>query len=301
MPEPGRVLVVGSANMDLVVRAPRLPAAGETVLGGDLLRVPGGKGANQAVAAARAGAAVRIVAAVGADSFGRELLAALRADGVDVSAVTTLADRPSGAALIVVDATGQNQIAVAPGANAALVAACVEPALADLRPNDVVALQLEVPPETVRHACLLARRAGARTLLNAAPAIPLPADLLALVDLLVVNEGEAALLAGCPGPEQAAARLRQLGPGCVVVTLGQQGVLLADERGKTRVAAHRVRVVDTTAAGDAFCGALAAALAAGADLREAAEFANAAGALAATRPGAQSSLPRRRDIEALLA
>ena len=297
----GRVVVVGSANMDLVVRAPRLPTAGETVLGGDLARVPGGKGANQAVAAARVGAAVRFVGALGADAFGDELMAALTADGVDVSAVLRLPKRPSGAALIVVDDAGQNLIAVSSGANADLTPDAVELALRDLQPADVVLAVLEVPLPTVQRAFTTARRLGARTVLNAAPAIAFDASLLALVDVLIVNEGEAAELSGQNSPQDAALALLQRGPACVIVTLGGDGLHMTDTDGTLNVRAHAVEVVDTTAAGDAFCGALGAALAGAVEPRQAVKFANAAGALATTRGGAQPSLPRLADVEALLA
>jgi len=295
MSAAGRVVVVGSANMDLVVRTPRLPAAGETVLGGDLLRVPGGKGANQAVAAARAGAPVRFVGALGGDAFGDELLAALLADGVDVTQVTRVG-RPTGTALIVVDEAGENLSAVAPGANFALQAAAVDAGLADLTAADVVLTQLEVPL-----ACVAAAAASSgRTILNAAPAGPLDAAVLARVEVLVVNEAEGAALSGSTDPVQAAHALRAEGPSSVIVTLGGEGLLLADDGGITRLPAHKIDVVDATAAGDAFCGALAAALARGATMPQAVRFANAAAALATTRPGAQPSLPHWQAIMALL-
>jgi ribokinase len=295
----GRVVVVGSANMDLVVRSARLPGPGETVLGGDLLRVPGGKGANQAVAAARLGAAVRFVGALGTDPFGDELLAALQADHVDVSAVMR-SERPSGAALIVVDDDGENLIAVAPGANAALEPDTVRSALADLAVGDVVQLQLEIPPATVRAACESARQHGARTVLNAAPAGGFDLTVLALVDVLVVNGTEATLLSQQQDPAQAAHALRGYGPGAVIVTLGANGLLLEDERGTLRVAAHHVDVVDATAAGDAFCGGVGAALARGMDLHRAVTLATAAAALSTTRAGAQPSLPYLAEVEARL-
>ena len=294
---PGRVVVVGSANMDLVVRAAHLPAPGETVLGGDLLRVPGGKGANQAVAAARLGARVRFVGALGRDGFGEDLLAGLRDEEIDLGYVVR-SDRPSGAALIVVDDAGENLIAVAPGANFGLPVTAVEAGVADLAPTDVVLVQLEVPPECVA-AALGAR---ARTILNAAPAGPVAPEVMRGVEVLVVNATEAASLSGHVQPEDAAHALRMLGPETVIVTLGADGLLALVADGQLwRVPAHRVPVVDTTAAGDAFCGALAAALARGAGMRDAVAFANAAGALATTRAGAQPSLPRLADVTTLLA
>lgn len=293
MTDNGRVVVAGSANMDLVVHTPRLPTAGETVLGGDLLRAPGGKGANQAVAAARSGARVRFVGALGGDAFGDELLAALLEDGVDVSHVTRVG-RPTGTALIVVDDAGENLIAVAPGANLALSASDVEAAVDSA---NVVLVQLEIPMPCVLAALAAGRSAGARTILNAAPAGSVD---VSLVDVLIVNETEAAMLSGSSDPEQAANALHKQGPRTVIVTLGADGLLLADADGLTRLAAHAVNVVDATAAGDAFCGALAAALARGDAMQRAVRFANAAAALATTLPGAQPSLPHLQDILALL-
>jgi len=290
--------VVGSANMDLVVRAPRLPGPGQTVLGTDLLRTPGGKGANQAVAAARLGADVCFVGAVGSDPFGTELVDALRADGIDLSKVVTIADRASGTALIVVDEQGENQIAVAPGANAALSTAHVSAALRDLRAADVVLLQFEIPLATVHHACRLASERGARVILNAAPATQIENELLALIDVLIVNAGEAAILSQQSDVERAAATLSQRGPPVVIVTRGADGLLLTEGSATTHVPAQRVDVVDTTAAGDAFCGAFAAALAEGQTPHTAAIFASVAAALATTRLGAQASLPTRKEVAA---
>jgi ribokinase len=281
-----------------VVRAARLPAPGETVLGDDLLRTPGGKGANQAVAAARLGAAVSFIGAVGADPFGTELSDALHANGVDVSNLMTIANRPSGTALIVVNESGENQIAVAPGANSALSPSNIDAALRDMTAADALLVQLEVPIESVHRACQLGSVRGAHVILNAAPAARLESDLLALVDVLVVNSGEALLLSQQEDVDLAAAVLRTLGPSVVMVTLGADGLRLLDSDGSTRIPAHRVRVVDTTAAGDAFCGALAAALVDGRSRRAAADFANTAAALATTRMGAQASLPSRAEVDA---
>jgi ribokinase len=295
-----RIYVVGSANIDLVVRAPHLPRPGQTVLGSDLLRTPGGKGANQAVAAARLGAAVRFVGAVGADPFGTELADGLRAAGVDVSHLVTLPERASGTALIVVDDAGENQITVAPGANAALTTSHVAVGLAMLESSDVVLLQLEIPLECVRHAAQLAHDRGARVCLNAAPAAPLSDDVLGLVDVLIVNTTEAATLSGLTDPAAAASALLRHGPRTVIVTLGADGVLVCDADSAGQIAAQRVDVVDTTAAGDAFCGALAAALTEGKSSLEAARFANVAAALATARIGAQASLPTRAEVEAFI-
>ncbi|WP_344611332.1 PfkB family carbohydrate kinase [Dactylosporangium salmoneum] len=289
------VVVVGSANLDLVVSAQRLPGPGETVLGGDFRTVPGGKGANQAVAAARAGAACAFVGAVGGDAFGRQLRDGLVAAGVDVRGLRT-ADGPSGVALITVDAAAENCIVVAPGANATLTT--LEPAdRAAIAAADVLLLQLEVPPGVVAEAAAAASAAGTTVVLNAAPAAPLPGDLLALVDVLVVNEHEATIVAG----DASIDALLRLVPRAVL-TLGARGTAYGDRSGaRVRVAAPSVEAVDTTAAGDAFTGALAVAwaeLGAGA-VEHALRWACAAGAACAERPGASVALPGRARIDAL--
>ncbi len=296
------VAVVGSLNMDLVVRSPRIPAPGETVLGGSFFTAPGGKGANQAVAAARMGAAVTMVGRVGADGFGAALLDALAADGIDVRWVGRDEDAATGVALIVVDDRGQNTIVVASGANSRLSPADVAAADEALAGCDVLLLQLETPLETVLAAAQVAHRHGARVILNPAPAGVLPAPLLALVDTLVPNESETALLTGLAGDvEAAAAALLAQGVGRLILTLGERGALLAEHGSVQRFEAFPVTVVDTTAAGDAFVGALAAALGEGRPLAEAVRWGNAAGALAATDWGAQPSLPRRDKVLRLLA
>jgi ribokinase len=294
------VCVVGSLNLDLVVRVERLPRPGETVLGGSFARFPGGKGANQAVASARAGARTAMVGCVGRDEHGRALLAALARERVDTRAVACVRE-PSGVAVIAVARSGENSIVVAPGANARTTPARVAAARRRLERASVVVAQLEVPPESVRRAFEVARAAGATTLLNAAPARALPKSLLALADVLVVNEIEARALLGrrSSSANRAALLLVRLGPRCAIVTLGRRGAVVARDGRATRLRAHRVRAVDTTGAGDAFVGALAAELARGADALDAARFASAAGALATTRPGAIPSMPRRERIAAL--
>jgi len=301
----GRVVVVGSVNMDLVVRVERHPRPGETVLGRGHASHPGGKGANQAVAAARLGAAAHMVACVGDDDEGRALLAALRQAGVDVSQVRVGA-RPTGVAFIQVDDAGQNSIVVSPGANAEVSAEDV--AALDLAGAAVVMLQLEVPLDTVLAAARAARRAGAAALLNVAPAQPLTAAQLADVTHLLVNEHEAAVLLGSDAgrvtadPRGAARGLTALAP-VAVVTLGAAGAAwAARDGGEGRQPAFPVSVVDTTAAGDAFAGALAARLAAGeSELAAAVRYACAAGSLATAREGAQPSLPTAAEVEAALA
>jgi len=284
-----RIVVVGSANLDLVVTAPTLPRPGETVLGGEFTIVPGGKGANQAIAAARAGGEVAFVGAVGDDDFARPQRDNLVAAGVDVSRLRTVPGA-SGVALIAVDEHAENLIVVAPGANAALTGLDAADR-AVISAADVLLCQLEIPVETVAQAAAT----STFTVLNAAPARQLPAEVLSTVDLLVVNEGEAEVLAGrAARPED----LLDLVPR-VVMTLGAQGAAYADRHGlRLDVAAPRVKAVDTTAAGDAFTGALAVAWAEGRPVEEAVRWACAAGAVCATRSGASSSLPTRAEIEA---
>ncbi|GHE90473.1 ribokinase [Amycolatopsis deserti] len=291
----GQVVVVGSANVDLVVDVPRHPAGGETILGGDLRRTPGGKGANQAVAAARAGGAETTFAgALGTDESADLLLASLERAGVRTDLVSRV-DAPTGTALITVSPDGENAIVVAPGANARLelTAAQVE----RIAHADVVLAQLEIPLGTVR-AAAAARRPGAVMALNAAPSRDLPADLWDAVDLLVVNEHEAADLARAEGtPEDLAKVLLERVP-AVVITLGADGSLVAErDRETVRVPGIRVAAVDTTGAGDTFCGVLAAGLARGLALAEAARLAGVAAALAVTRPGAQDAVPAAAEVE----
>ena len=291
-----RVLVVGSLNMDLVVRCERHPAAGETVLGGSFARQPGGKGANQAVAAARllGPGRVAFAGAVGDDAWGVEFERALRAEGIDTGGLRRLAGLPTGVGVVAVDASGENRIVVAPGANARLELGDLARHLAGV---GWVLLQLEVPLAAVRAAQRAARAAGARVLLNAAPAADLPPECLAEVDVLVVNALEAEQLSGEREPGDAARALRARGAGAVAVTLGARGALWLDGRGALEVPAPTVEAVDSTGAGDAFCGALAAAFADGLSPAAALERACAAGALAVTRAGAMPSLPTAAELE----
>jgi ribokinase len=294
-----KIVVVGSSNTDMVVKTPHLPAPGETVLGGDFLMVAGGKGANQAVAAARLGAEVTFVARVGQDVFGEQALAGFKREGLITEYVRADPTAASGVALILVDATGENSIAVASGANACLSPDDVQQARQTIEAADVLLLQLETPLETVLAAARIAHKAGARVILNPAPAPanPLPAALLACVDILTPNENELAMLAGAQtGIEQAAAQVLSQGVETVIVTLGAQGALIVTQDAQQTVPSFAVDAVDTTAAGDAFNGGLAVALAEGKDLSKAVRFANACGALATTRLGAQPSLPTRDEI-----
>ena len=301
-----RVTVAGSLNMDLVARAPRIPQPGETIIGRDFRNVPGGKGANQAVAAARLGAEVSMVGRVGADTFADPLLENLAADGIDHTYVTRDPEAATGVALIVVDDAGENSIVVASGANARFSPGDVEDAEEAFARADVLLLQLESPLETVQRAAELAHAHGAKVLLNPAPARALPDELLSLVDALIPNETEAALLTDRAVRSQADAReaaqaLLVSGVETVIVTLGEGGALLAQGGGVTLVPAFSVEAVDTTAAGDAFVGSFAVALAEGRPPEEAVRWGNAAGALATTKMGAQPSLPTREALERLLA
>ena len=301
-----RIAVVGSLNMDLVVRSPRIPLPGETIIGSAYQQVPGGKGANQAVAAARLGARVSMVGRVGRDAFGDRLLEGLAAAGVDRTFVVQDREAATGVALIVVDDAGQNSIVVASGANMRLSPGNLDIAEGAIASADVLLLQLESPLDTVIRAAEVARRHGVTVILNPAPASPLPDRLLTMVDVLAPNESETAQLTGMSvksldQAESAAMALLQLGVGAVVLTLGERGAMLTQD-GSTRVVpSFQVQPVDTTAAGDAFVAGLAVALAEGRTLADAVRWGNAAGALATTRHGAQPSLPTREALERLLA
>lgn len=296
------ILVIGSLNADLVVRAPRFPAPGETISGEDLAIIPGGKGANQAVAAARQGASVDMVGRVGNDSFGPTLIQNLQKNNVDTAHVKTDSSA-SGTAIIVVDASGQNSIVLSPGANGKVTPADV--ASVSFQDVYMLLLQLEIPLKSVIRAASLARQNGLRVILNPAPARQLPDSLLADVDILVPNEGELQLLTNIPvtgtaSAETAAQVLLEKGVKTVIVTLGKKGALLVTPEQTQHVPAFEVSVVDTTAAGDAFIGGLAAALLKGRSLEEAVRYGNASGALAATKFGAQPSLPTRDEVEKLM-
>jgi ribokinase len=294
----GRVLVVGSVNADLVVAVARLPAPGETVTGGRFARHGGGKSANQAVAAARLGAAVALVAAVGDDDLGAEALAELEREGVGVGGVARLAGVPTGVALIVVDDAGENQIAVASGANAELDAAAVEAAPGGVGAHAVVLLGLEVPDAAVLAGARAGAAGGARLVLNPAPARPLGDELLRLGPVLTPNAAEARALTGTADAEAAGRALSARTGAAAVVTLGARGALLVEPGGTAeRIPAEHVQVVDTTGAGDAFNGALAAELAAGAPLPEAARLAVRAAGLACRAEGARTAMPRRTDLD----
>jgi len=300
-----RILVVGSSNTDMIIRLERIPRPGETVLGGEFLTAAGGKGANQAVAAARAGATVTFVARVGRDDLGDRALAGFRRDAIGVHYVLRDPFAPSGVALIFVGRAGANSIAVAAGANGRLTAADVERAEPAFRRASVLLLQLEIPLAAVQAAVELAARNGVRVILNPAPARRLPQKLLRRIDILTPNETEAEKLTGIrvlddASAGRAAADLRRQGIETVILTQGARGACLATGDTTTILRGFKVKAIDTVAAGDVFNGALAVALAEGRALPEAVRFAHAAAAISVTRPGAQSSAPARSEIERFL-
>lgn len=296
-----RIVIVGSLNMDLVIRAPRHPQPGETLTGSAFLTIPGGKGANQAVAAARLGAAVAMIGKVGQDAFGDALRANLAGAGVEVEHVTRSTEA-TGVALITVSAAGENTIVLAPGANAAVTPEDATGCANIIRQADALLLQLEVPLPAVQAAAEIAAAHGVPVILNPAPAQPLPSSLLRHVTHLIPNEHEAALLSGgrAHDPETLARRVQALGPRSVVVTLGAAGALALDGDTITHVPSFPVTVVDSTAAGDAFVAAFGVALSEGRPPAEAARWGCAAGALACTVLGAQPSLPRREAVARLV-
>lgn len=297
------IIVVGSLNMDLIVRTPRIPAPGETILGHTFSTAPGGKGANQAVAAAKLGAPVKLIGRVGADDFGKQLRSQLNAVGVDAQFVFEDAQAATGVALISVDDQGQNSIIVAPGANGRVTRQDVDSAREAIRAARVVIAQLEIPLDSVTYALRVAHDAGALTILNPAPARQLSSELLQNIDVIIPNETEAAQLTGLPvhdfdSAAQAAHALQQMGARSVIITLGDKGALWLNENADAQqVMPFQVQVVDTTAAGDAFVGALGVALAREQDWETSLRTASAAGALAATKLGAQPSLPTRAEVE----
>lgn len=307
-----RVLVVGSANVDLTMGVERLPAPGETVSGGTFLQAMGGKGANQAVAARRAGADVTFVTCVGRDAHGEAVLRAMRAEGIDLTGTHSTPDAPTGVAIILCDRSGENSIAVAPGANLKLQSADARAALATLNTGDLLVLQNELHPATLDAVLEESRQSDVAVLLNAAPADGLSVDRLTGTKIsLVVNEHEAASLLGLgavtrDNASSAATLLRQRGFRLVAITLGAQGCCIATETEHVLQDALPVTAIDATGAGDTFCGALAAALVAGSEprssqqLRSAVRFATAAASLATTRRGAQPAIPTRSEIDAAI-
>jgi ribokinase len=301
-----RIVVVGSSNTDMIIKVPRIPVPGETVTGGMFSMAAGGKGANQAVSAARAGGKVSFVARVGADVFGQTAIEGFVADLIDVGCVLRDREAPTGTALIFVAEDGENSIAVAPGANARLTKGDIENARGIIASADLLVMQLETPIESVRAAANIAAAGGVRVMLNPAPAALVPAEILRRVDFLTPNEHEARVLTGVEVRDEASAstaadRLLAGGARNVLITLGAQGAYVASDSVRGMIAGFAVDPVDSTAAGDVFNGALAVALCESKPLREAVRFANAAAAISVTRLGAQPSIPWRREIEDFLA
>ena len=295
------VVVVGSLNMDLVMRTPRVPVGGETLHGHEFSTLPGGKGANQAVACARLGAKVSMIGQVGNDGFGTTLRDGLAADGIDVNGVLQTSAVGTGVAMILVEDIGQNRIVLAAGANGALTPDDIDAQTALIGGAAMVVLQLEVPMPVVERAIAIAHSAGVPVLLNPGPAKPLAEALWSQIDLLIPNESEAELLSGIAVTDAAsaytAARVfRQRGVKCVLITLGANGVAVIDDAGERHLPAHVVKAVDTTAAGDTFIGGLTAGLVEGMAMDEAVALGQRASALCVTRHGAQPSIPYRREI-----
>ena len=294
------ILVLGSSNTDMTVKTKALPKPGETVLGGIFTMGAGGKGANQAVAARRLGGDVQFICKVGHDIFGDNAIAQYEQEGLDTRGILR-SEQPSGVALICVDAHAENSIVVASGANADLTEADVEASREALEQCGILLLQLETPIPSVLKAARIAHEAGAIVVLNPAPACPLPDELFRYIDLFIPNETELSTFSGLPVSDEktaakAAAAMQAKGVGKLIVTMGSKGSLICEGGDPVFVPAHKVKAVDTTAAGDTFCGGLCVALSEGRDLKAAAEFATAASALTVQKMGAQSSIPYRKDI-----
>ena len=297
------IVVVGSSNTDMIIGLDRMPKPGETVLGGKFSMAAGGKGANQAVAAARSGGHVVFVACVGNDMFGRNAVAGFQADGIDTTYIRTDERESSGIAFIMVSGSGENSIAVASGANFTLLPEHLEPAVTAFSHAGIVLLQLETPIETVAAAARMGKSCGAQVILNPAPARPLDDQLLCRIDILTPNETETEILTGIHVDNEttalaAAQALHARGVAAVVITMGKRGVYCFDGHHGEIIPTLPVKAVDTTAAGDTFNGAMATALAEGKSLKEACRFGNAAAALSVMKAGAQPSIPQRAEIEA---
>ena len=295
------IFVIGSSNTDMVVKSAKLPAPGETIIGGEFLMNPGGKGANQAVAAAKLGAEVVFLCKVGSDIFGKQAIEGFKTEGIDIDYVLTDAANPSGVALILVDDKGENSIAVASGANGNLQVEELDSIIAQIKKEDIVLLQLEIPLATVESALKRCSEKGAKVILNPAPAALLNDAVFPYIDIITPNETEAELLTGIKvsdlqSAESAAKALIAKGVANVIITLGSQGALVYSQSINVLVPSPKVVAVDTTAAGDVFNGALAVALSEGKDLKDAAEFACKVASIAVTRMGAQASAPKRSEI-----
>lgn len=302
MGKRSKITVIGSSNTDMVVMTSHFPAPGETILGGEFLMNAGGKGANQAVAAARLGGSVSFVGKVGNDIFGDKAVDNIEKEGIDVSAVTRDEKAPSGVAQIIVDSKGENCIVVAPGANMNLHRPDVDHALEKIINTDILLMQLEVPIDTILYAAKKAHQAGVKVILNPAPAAPLPNELYEYLYMITPNESETELLTGIKVTDEASALeaatvFKESGIESIIITMGSKGAYVFSDEWKGTVPAFKVKPVDTTAAGDCFNGALAVALAKGAALTEAVTFANHAASIAVTRAGAQASLPFIEEVK----
>lgn len=298
------IVVIGSSNTDMVIKSPRIPVPGETILGGKFFMNPGGKGANQAVAAARLGGDVVFVAKIGNDIFGQEAVQGFKDAGINTGYIAVDPELPSGVATIMVDDHGENCIAVASGANNSLSAMDVDLAMDQIDAADVLLMQLETPMETIEYVASLGHEKGKVVILNPAPAQALSDDLLAMLDVITPNETEAELLTGVKvetldDAKAASAVLRKKGVGTVIITLGSQGAFVDSESFSGLVPVREVNVVDTTAAGDTFNGALAVGMAGGSGIEEAVLFANEAATISVTRLGAQASAPSLEEVEAM--
>jgi len=304
MNQRNSIVVIGSSNTDMIVKSDHLPLPGETVLGGKFTTAPGGKGANQAVAAARLGGDVTFVAKVGADQFGDAAVSNYAKDGMDTTYVTRSAESASGIALILVDEKGENSISVASGANADLSIRDIDDAKAVIQNAAIVLMQLESPMETVLYAAKVAYEGGAKVVLNPAPAAPIPEEMYQYLDAVTPNETESEILTGVKVEDEASALKASevfIGRGVkrVVITLGSKGAFVNDAGDSYMVPARKVKGVDTTAAGDTYNGAMCVALAEGKPLKEALEFATKASAIAVTRMGAQPSIPSREEVDSI--
>ncbi len=299
---PKKIIVIGSSNTDMVIRSQKMPRPGETVLGGDFMMNQGGKGANQAVAVAKLGGNTMFIGKIGNDIFGKQTVEMLGKLGIDTTHVT-ISDRPSGVALINVDASGENSIAVASGANADLTPADIDAAENDIANAALIIMQLESPLETVEYAAKVAKKHGVTVILNPAPAPaqPLSASLLENVDIIIPNKTEAEIISGIEisdeeSEQRAINAIHAMGIKTVIFTLGSKGALLCEDGTSQLIPTFKVKAIDTTAAGDTFCGAFCVAISEGRPIRDAILFANRAGSISVTRMGAQQSIPTRDEI-----
>ena len=302
----GKILVIGSTNMDIIAMVDHLPVPGETVGNGNLARAHGGKGANQAVAAARAGGDVTFITCIGEDDDGKKMADGFREDGINTDQLSVISEVPTGTALIFVDRNGENCIAVAPGANDHLSNALIDQAEEVIKDSDLILLQLEIPYNTIQYICKIASRHQKRIMLNPAPARELDEDVLGSLEYLVLNETEAEIIVGQKvtddNMEEVCSAIQELGPEHIILTLGSRGSYVFDKEVQQYVESFTVKALDSTAAGDTFCGAFAVSILNGEqDIISAVRFANAAGALSVTRQGAQTSIPGLEDINQLLA